>query len=321
MKSARPTKMLSITLVGVLLLILQFSPVGTGLEKLIQGTQDNTPANGQQTLLVEPANIQPAAPSQIPAANPHVSRSFPDSQPPAAVLSATAPEASPAALEHEAASSVVASRAEANADPVEADAQTSSDEVKPASPQQQPADTGIADIELEGAGGSKFRNFVKSVSDGQASAVRGIYVEDVFELPVIQQPVSNAAFVSEQKNVVTQFQSASEYGVTGLLAHNFLSGLKFYNLQIGQIIRIVYGDSSIRSYQITELVQYQKLSPSNLRSDLIDLSTGEQVTSETVFTRVYRGKHHLTLQTCLERNGISNWGLSFWIATPVETGF
>jgi hypothetical protein len=34
----------------------------------------------------------------------------------------------------------------------------------------------------------------------------------------------------------------SKYGVTGLLAHNYLSGRHFFGLEIGDIVQLVYGD-------------------------------------------------------------------------------
>lgn len=164
---------------------------------------------------------------------------------------------------------------------------------------------------------SPLREFAASVENGDGKTVRGIFVEDVLALPVIQQPAKNSAFVSPDWGVATEFNSARKNGVTGLLAHNYLSGARFYSLDIGQEIWIVYGDGTLRRYQVESIDQYQKLTPASLQSDLIQLSTGEKVSTSQVFNQFYKGKHRLTLQTCLEKNGLSNWGLTFWTAVAV----
>lgn len=163
-----------------------------------------------------------------------------------------------------------------------------------------------------------FRRFVQQVTDGQEDIIRGVYVDGVLALRVVQQPADNAAYVSTELETVTQFRSAEKNGITGLLAHNFLSGKQFYDLIPGQEVRVIYGDGSFRSYEISQSYRFQKLTPSSLQSDFIDLSSGEQVSTSQVFNRFYKGNGHLTLQTCLEARGLSNWGLTFIVATPLE---
>jgi hypothetical protein len=163
-----------------------------------------------------------------------------------------------------------------------------------------------------------FKRFIEEVADGHAGSVRGVYVAGVLALPVVQQPAGDIAFVSNLLGTATQFQSAAQYGVTGLLAHNYLSGALFYGLSIGQEVRIVFGDGSYRRYQVQKIDRFKKLTPSSLQSDLIDLSTGATRTTNQVFDQYYRGQHRLTFQTCLESKGISNWGLTFIIATPLD---
>ncbi len=164
----------------------------------------------------------------------------------------------------------------------------------------------------------EFLGFVETVRDGEDGMVRGVYVEGVLALPVIQQPEKEPTYVSTKWDVVTQFSSAARNGVTGLLAHNYLSGADFYQLTTGQEIWVVYGDGSYRRYKIEDISQYQKLTPSSLQSELIELSTGKRLTTSQVFNRHYNGDHKLTLQTCLENEGLSNWGLTFWTATPLD---
>jgi hypothetical protein len=99
-----------------------------------------------------------------------------------------------------------------------------------------------------------FADFSKSVQNGDAKALRGVYVEDVLALPIIQQPSGNPAFVSNNDGEITQFGMASQYGNLGLLAHNHLSGESFSDLLIGQQVRLVYGDGKIETFVITEIL-------------------------------------------------------------------
>jgi len=162
-----------------------------------------------------------------------------------------------------------------------------------------------------------LERFVNSVKNGEAGQVRGVYVSGALALPVIQQPADDPAFVSEKNGEVTQFQSAAFNNITGLLAHNYLSGSEFYELKTGQIVNIVYGNGAIRRYRINEISRFQKLEPNSLRSDFIDLQTGEKVSTAQVFNRYYNGDHKVTFQTCLENEGLSNWGLVFIVAQPI----
>ncbi len=139
-----------------------------------------------------------------------------------------------------------------------------------------------------------------------------------FSLPVTQQPPDNAVFVSGENGRVTQFRLAYQNGVTALLAHNYLSGTKFYDLKIGQIVTINYADQSVRHYTVTRIDRYQKVNPSRLQSKLIDLSSHKIFSTTEVFNRYYRGDHHVIFQTCLKGDGQLNWGLYFVVAVPVD---
>lgn len=167
----------------------------------------------------------------------------------------------------------------------------------------------------------EFARFIGQVADGQAKVVRGVYVAGSLALHVVQQPAKDWTYVSEELGNATEFQNAADNGVIGLLAHNYLSGRLFYNLKSGDQIGVVYGDGSVKYYRISGSFQYQKLEPDDLSSKLVDLTTGITVTSGQVFGKFYSGGDHVTLQTCLERNGISTWGLYFVVAQPVNPGY
>ncbi len=175
----------------------------------------------------------------------------------------------------------------------------------------------VTRIPYEKSKSTVFRQFAGLVMNGNSEQVRGIFVEGLMALPVVQQPAGEITYVAGQMDVVTQFQSAADHNVIGLLAHNYLSGSLFYQLTTGEEVRIVFGDGSYQRYRIIGSYAFQKLEPSNLQSDLVDMSTEEVLTTNQVFNRFYNGEHHVTFQTCLEEGGLSNWGLTFVVAEPI----
>jgi hypothetical protein len=164
-----------------------------------------------------------------------------------------------------------------------------------------------------------LNNFINNLVNGQANSARGVYVPGFMAFPIVQQPRGNTGFVSEQAGTVTQFQLAARYGVIGLLAHNYLSGNEFYRLVEGLKVLVVNGDGSLSNYRITEVVEYQKLTPGSNWSHYLNLETGERLTTYQVFSEYYQGEHHITFQTCLERDGLETWGLRFVVAEPVDS--
>ena len=163
-----------------------------------------------------------------------------------------------------------------------------------------------------------FVQFSKSVQNGQKEVLRGVYVDNVLALPVVQQPAGNAGYVSSIDGEVTQFGMASQYGNVGLLAHNHLSGKSFSSLMIGQEVRMIYGDGHVESYVVKEVLKYQALQPNSPYSSFKNLNGNDTLTAEQMFKRVYFGNRHITFQTCIEANGNLSWGRLFVIAIPKE---
>ena len=162
-----------------------------------------------------------------------------------------------------------------------------------------------------------FADFVKSVQNGDAKSLRGVYVNDILALPVVQQPANNPAFVSSTDGEITQFGMVSQYGNVGLLAHNHLSGKFFPQLTVGQEIRLVYGDGRTEVFVVSEILHYQALQPTSPYSSFRNLDKEEAtLTAEQMFKRVYFGDRHVTFQTCINAYGNSSWGRLFIIATP-----
>ncbi len=164
-----------------------------------------------------------------------------------------------------------------------------------------------------------FDTFVAAVVNGDSSVVRGVYAPGVLALRVQQQPTDNAEYVPSIAGLAAQFNYAAKSGITGLIAHNFLSGDLFFDLVIGQEMLVVYGDGSIQRYIVRQMQRYQALSPDSPYSDFVDLDSNMTISSTDLFNRVYTGAHHLTLQTCIANNGNLTWGRLFVIAEPIES--
>jgi hypothetical protein len=166
-----------------------------------------------------------------------------------------------------------------------------------------------------------FTDFSTLVENENVNILSGVYVPNVFALPVVQQPAGASGYVSGQDDEATQFAMASQYGNIGLLAHNFLSGRFFSDLAIGQEVRLVYGDGKVEYFVITEVLRYQALDPNSQWSSFRNLDSYDILSTEQMFTRAYAGDHHVTFQTCIAANGNSSWGRLFVIAVPKSFSF
>ena len=165
----------------------------------------------------------------------------------------------------------------------------------------------------------ELSSFVKLVENGQANVLRGVYVKDLMALKVVQQPAGNSTFVSPMRGYLTQFTDATKYGNTGLLAHNYLEGQIFLQLASKQKIQLIYGDGTIKSFVITDIQQYQALSPNSPTSNFINLETKNRFTASQLFTYTYgNGTGKLVLQTCILANQNPSWGRLFIIAEPID---
>lgn len=162
----------------------------------------------------------------------------------------------------------------------------------------------------------ELADFVALVADGRAGVLRGVYVQNVLALRVVQQSPSAPYFVDLTPGVATQFGAASAQGVTGLLADNVASGVEFYDLRPGHEVVLVYGDGSLRRYVVANADRFQALSPTSPYSDFVNLDTGARLSATTLFGQMYSGGDKLTLQTCLAQDGIMAWGRLFVTAFP-----
>jgi hypothetical protein len=164
-----------------------------------------------------------------------------------------------------------------------------------------------------------LRDFVMSIKSGEPRALVGVYVPGLFALPIVQQPGDAPGYVSTQPGVATQFSMAKDYGTDALLAHNYLSGNLFFELEAGQRVVLVYGDGRVRFYEIKERNSYQALSPNSPYSNFIDLDNpGTVLSAADVFLKNFGIGSQLVFQTCIESAGVESWGRLFVKAEPIR---
>lgn len=154
--------------------------------------------------------------------------------------------------------------------------------------------------------------FLPTVITGNRKVVVGVYADGLFALPVVQQTCRMC--ISRVDNTVTQFAWAAKYGVTGLIAHNYLSGQLFYALEPGQRIELIYGDGRIEYYWITWVRRYRNTMPGSTATGFVSLTSGKGYSVEAMFRKVYMGSEHITFQTCIARDGSLSWGTFFAVA-------
>lgn len=163
-------------------------------------------------------------------------------------------------------------------------------------------------------------DFVSSVKHADPVTITGVFVCNVLALQVAQQPPDAPVFVSEEFDTATQSRLAADYGTIGLLAHNHLSGSKFFDLADGQVVDIVYGDGAVRRYVISETRHFQAREPDNPFSDFGDLDNGGALLSSTqVFEQIFEAGNRVVFQTCIAANGNLSWGRLFVTAIPISS--
>lgn len=164
---------------------------------------------------------------------------------------------------------------------------------------------------------AELREFIQAVATGDANTITGIFAYNVFAMDVTQQPASNPGYISPSEDTITEFGLARKYGTIGMLAHNYLAGNTFFQLQAGQDVYLVFGDGSLQKYTIVDILSYQALQPNSPYSNFLNMKdAGDFLSAEELFYKVYAQEDALVLQTCIENQGIETWGRLFIIAVP-----
>ena len=156
-------------------------------------------------------------------------------------------------------------------------------------------------------------DFISSIINGDPGIVVGVYVEDLFALPVIQQPQDEPSYVSEEKGLLTQFDLPAKHGVVGILAHNTLSGSLFTQLAVGDEVVVVYGDGRSELYIVANAESYQALDPESPYSEFININGASdlKISSANLYNDIYGVADSLVFQTCIEAGGNPSWGRLF----------
>ncbi len=180
---------------------------------------------------------------------------------------------------------------------------------------------GLLPVTPVAASSNKFTldEFKSAMSTLDSSRVVGVFVDDVMALRVEKQ--ASDSHVTNFANTVSRFGQADHFGSIGLLAHNYLAGAYFSKLDIGSKIHLVYGDGRSEEFKVTNIEQYQALSPDDPYSNFINLDKPELlVSSANLLNKMYGTNGSLVLQTCISNDGDPNWGRLFIIALPVNKG-
>jgi len=155
-------------------------------------------------------------------------------------------------------------------------------------------------------------------ADRESVLIERVAVDDLFNLPVIEQPPGNITYVSDQENILTIFSPALRYGTQGIIAHNTLAGAHFFELKPGMLISANYNDGNTVQYRVKSVHHYQALSPESTTSRFRDLSDSDHhISSTQLFFRMYNQPGSLVFQTCIEKDGDPNWGRLFIITEQV----
>lgn len=158
--------------------------------------------------------------------------------------------------------------------------------------------------------------FVSQVRNGQAGELRGIYIPEILAARIVQQPAKNYEFVSSSENIVTEFGLASQFGSTGLLAHNDLAGESFFLLKENQKFYLIYGDGQYSAFVVTEILRYRALEPASSSSKFVALEDNDTLLASELFSKVYDRDGEVVLQTCIAAYSNLMWGRLFVIAEP-----
>jgi len=156
------------------------------------------------------------------------------------------------------------------------------------------------------------------LKDDQADSVRGIYIPELLTVLVVQQPSGNPEFISTEENTLTQFDLASKFGSIGLLAHNYLAGARFSQMERGQKFYLIYEDGRMSAFVVTEILRYQALNPNNTSSKFVDVDTNRLLTARDLFAKVYKRQGQVIFQTCIAAGQEPSWGRLFIISEPIS---
>lgn len=160
---------------------------------------------------------------------------------------------------------------------------------------------------------ARLRAWIAGLPEGDPDTVISVFVPDILAQPVVPQRSSLDVTIDPQE--ISQFRLAQTYGSIGLLAHNYLIGAKFFEIEVGDRAYAIYGDGHYDVYQVTEIADYQAINLYVYR----DLITNARLDQYALVDKIYGAKNdRLVFQTCIEKDGALSWGRRFVLAQLVE---
>jgi hypothetical protein len=69
---------------------------------------------------------------------------------------------------------------------------------------------------------------------------------------------------------------------------------------------------------VTEIRNFQALSPDSTQSSFVDLASGEKLSNSELFHSIFDGSDTVVLQTCIAQGDVSTWGRMFITAVPLS---
>ena len=158
---------------------------------------------------------------------------------------------------------------------------------------------------------------IKPAQVAAAKASQEIIAVHVEVWDVLDHGVVQSGHEAPLSELIGQFDVAARRQNIGLIAHNHLSGGKFFRLWPGMLVRATLADGSSQLFEIYSLSSYQASNPNDYSQPFVDLATGDSLRPIELFDRAYR-PNELTFQTCIEVDGVPTWGVFFAHAKAFE---
>jgi hypothetical protein len=108
---------------------------------------------------------------------------------------------------------------------------------------------------------------------------------------------------------------SSWQGGTLIYAHNYLSGVEFYNLEIGEIVTAYYSDGSTKEFQVIKKDAYAF----GNSDDKLEMRVDQQWIEMGKVINMYSAPDSITLFTCYPEDGQTT-GRLFVELNPLENG-
>ena len=151
----------------------------------------------------------------------------------------------------------------------------------------------------------------------------GIFMSEIIfpDLPpikIVPQPNGKYSWVSNDSNSFTEFSVPKKlYDTQYFLAHNTKAGSHLNEIKIGDVIKFRESNAGLGEHterKVKEIRKFKALQPTNLKTPLVDLSTGKQYSVEDITKEMWTNNKQVVFQTCIEKEGDINWGRLFVIA-------